>query len=99
MVPPQEDNQGNSLNHPSTPSPSPACTKGHSEASSYSEESLTSTQANSLSASEAHTENMSLGSLEMNSTQQDDALPPLETSQVSTEAISPIENNLMDRGH
>ncbi|KAJ8268353.1 hypothetical protein COCON_G00135250 [Conger conger] len=93
-VPPQEDNQGNGLNHPSTPSPSPACTKGQLEASSYSEESLTSTKANTLSALEAQKMNP-LESLEVDSTQQDDALPLLETFQVSMEAISPIESNIM----
>ncbi|KAJ8334432.1 hypothetical protein SKAU_G00400710 [Synaphobranchus kaupii] len=95
-VPLKEDNQGNGLNHPSTPSPSPAGTKGQLETSSYSKESLTSTKANSLSPSEAQAENMSLGSLKVDSTQQGDAVPPLETYQVSTEAILPVENSLMD---
>ncbi|XP_035285794.1 histone-lysine N-methyltransferase 2A-like isoform X1 [Anguilla anguilla] len=97
-VAPQEDNQGNDLNHPSTPSSSPACTQGQLKVSSYSEESLTSTKASSLSPSEAQTENMSFGYLKVDSSQQDGAVPPLETYEVSTEAILPIENSLMDVG-
>ncbi|KAJ8273198.1 hypothetical protein GJAV_G00098840 [Gymnothorax javanicus] len=89
-VPPKDDNQGNGLNHLSTPSPSPACLKGQLEAASYSEESLTSTKA--YSSAKAQNENMPIGSLNASCTHQD-AVPLLEICQ---ETISSSGNSPMD---
>ncbi|KAJ8389482.1 hypothetical protein AAFF_G00120200 [Aldrovandia affinis] len=95
-VPPQGDNQGNGLNHPSTPSPSPACAKEQFELSSYSEQCVTSTKDNFLPPSEALTQNMTSGFLKMDSTQQEDAVPPLGTYQGSAETILDTEHSLID---